>query len=168
MYVAILIFFFVVLVFLLLSHWRKKRIVQRVRHMCATDKQELLNELVTPLGYWYEPQQDIFSSRHDAWQKELGYGEIYNQIAPFGNMIFHSQPLYFDYDGRTWLIEFWKGQYGINTGSEIGVYCADHIIPPELRDVTIFHAPDADEYLEISCRLRKNGVPLASLTERHW
>ncbi len=168
MYVAILIFFLIALVFLVLFHWRKKRIIKRVRNMCATDKQELLNDLVRPLGYWYEPEQDVFSSTKDAWQKELGYGEIYNRAAPFGNMIFDSQPLYFDYDDRTWLIEFWKGQYGINIGSEVGIYCADHIISPELRDVTLFHAPEADEYLDISCRLRKNGVPLASLTENHW
>ena len=39
-------------------------------------------------------------------------------------MIIDAYPVYFDYQDKTWMIEFWRGQYGINTGAEIGVYHA--------------------------------------------
>lgn len=168
MITALVILAVIALFFLFVLHWRKKHIILRIRHMRITDKQKKLNKLANPLGYWYEPEQDIFSSTRDAWQKSLGYGEIYNRSAPFAGMVFDNLPLYFDYDGKTWLIEFWKGQYGLSTGCEIGIYHADEIIPPELHRSTIFHAPKPEEYLDISCLLRKNGVPLASLTENHW
>ena len=43
-------------------------------------------------------------------------------MAPRFQMVFDALPVYFDYQKKTWLIEFWKGQYGINTGAEIGIY----------------------------------------------
>mgnify|MGYP000621142798 CR=1 FL=1 len=50
---------------------------------------------------------------------------------------------YFDYQGKTWLLEFWKGQYGINTGAEIGIYRADTLLSPAQRPYTLFHTvPD--------------------------
>ena len=33
-------------------------------------------------------------------------------------MVFETLPVYFDYAGKTWLIQIWKGQYGICTGCE--------------------------------------------------
>lgn len=168
MILAFLILAFLTLAFLFVLHERKKHIILRIRHMHSRDKQKQLNKLANPLGYWYEPEQDIFSSTRDAWQKSLGYGKICSRTAPFTGMVFDHLPLYFDYDGKTWLIEFCKGQYSISTGCEVGIYHTDKIIPPELHRSTLFHAPNPEEHLDISCLLRKNGVPLASLTEKHW
>ncbi len=136
--------------------------------MSVHEKCCLLNELVEPFGYCYNLKQDIFTSTTDAWQKKFGYSEIYDRLAPFGNMIFDCQPVYFDYAGKTWLIEFWKGQYGINTGSEIGVYHADSIIPPKKRKKTIFAAVQEDEYLEMRTELIRKDKPIADLSARHW
>lgn len=128
----------------------------------------MLNELTEPLGYCYDARQDIFTSTTDAWQKKFGYGAIYDKFAPLLNMVIDSQPVYFDYDGKTWLIEFWKGQYGINTGSEVGIYHTDHIIPPAARKLTIFHAASNEEMPEITMRLRRRGCPIAALQKEHW
>lgn len=168
MYYIALIIILVAIFLIILFHWRKKKIICKLCKMSQKHKCRLLNKLVEPLGYWYDPRQDIFSSTLDAWQKTFGYGKIYDHTAPFFNMIFDCQPIYFNYDGKTWLIEFWKGQYGINTGSEIGVYHADGIVPPAARDLTLFHAVKEEEYLEFFTRLRKNGCPVASLREDHW
>lgn len=168
MYFIVLILILIALIFALFFHWRKKKILCKLCKMSPRHKCRLLNRLVEPLGYWYDPKQDIFSSTRDAWQKIYGYGEIYNQAAPFFNMIFESQPVYFNYDGKTWLIEFWKGQYGINTGSEAGIYRADSIVPPAAQNRTLFHAVEENEYLELFTRLRKNDCPVASLREYHW
>ena len=37
-------------------------------------------------------------------------------------MIMDCEPVEFSYGGKRWLIELWKGQYGITTGGEIGIY----------------------------------------------
>ncbi|MCH5268877.1 MAG: DUF4474 domain-containing protein [Lachnospiraceae bacterium] len=136
--------------------------------MTRDEKCHFLNELVLPLGYCYDCSQDVFSSTPDAWQKKYGYGSIYDRMAPFFNMIFDCKPIYFDYDRKTWLIEFWKGQYGINTGSEIGVYHADRIISPSERSTTIFSAVDAEEYLNISMELFHKGTSLGTREKSHW
>ena len=127
MYLTISIIVLIAIVCLIVFHWRKKKIICKICCMSDMHKCRLLNELVEPLGYNYYSKQDIFSSRLDAWQKDFGYGAIYDRGAPYFNMVFDSYPVYFDHDGKTWLIEFWKGQYGINTGSEVGILSLIHI-----------------------------------------
>lgn len=170
-------------------HFRKKRIVCKVKCMTAAEKKELLDTLAGPAGYCYEPCQDIFTSKLDAPQKIFGYTALYDLSAPYFNMVFDYETIYFDYRGRTWLIEMWKGQYGINAGCELGIYYADEIIPPEKYKTTLFHAVDARDMPVISLKLnrhckqkhsaRRSGAPqeegcsmqyrqLGHMQGRHW
>lgn len=158
----------VVLVLLVVFHRKKKKLIQKICRVSTCDKCRFLNELVEPLGYWYNLQQDVFTSTTDAWQKHYGYGENYDKLAPYGSMIFDCLPIYFDYGGKTWLIECWKGQYGINTGSELGVYCADGIVPPDKRKTTIFSAVPEEDYLDMRTELVRKRKPIASLCGAHW
>lgn len=168
MYIILFLFLSLAIFCLILFHFKKKKIICRLRCMSPCDKYELLNELTAPFGYRYVPEQDLFTSRLDAWQKSYGYGRIYDEAAPFFNMVFDCQPVYFDYDGKTWLIEFWKGQYGISSGSEVGIYCADTIIPSEKRDSTIFHAVEPEEYLSMTTTLFHRDRPIARMNQFHW
>jgi hypothetical protein len=58
----------------------------------------------------------------DALQRKAGYCWNYDRAAPIFNMIIDCEPICFKYGGAKWMIELWKGQYGIMTGAEIGVY----------------------------------------------
>lgn len=140
--------------------------------MTCAEKSRLLNELIEPFGYQYQPCQDIFYSTFDAWQREFGYTRRYDCLAPFFNMVFDSEPVYFNYRDRTWLIEFWKGQYGINTGAEIGIYCTDSIIPPEKRKRQIFHTVSNEEAPVFSVNLKRSRKQetqnIAELSMKHW
>jgi len=140
--------------------------------MSQTEKCHLLNELIQPFGYHYLPCQDIFFSTFEAWQREFGYLYGYDCFAPFFNMVFDSEPVYFNYDDRTWLIEFWKGQYGINTGAEIGIYCADKIISFQQRKKELFHTVSNEEIPIFSMELYRDGKQeeqkIASLSMPHW
>jgi len=158
----------VLLFFLIFFHFRKKKIMRKLCVLSTEYKCNLVNELVDSFGYYYNTDQDVFTTTLDAWQKEFGYGYAYDKFSPFFNMVFDSQPIYFDYSGRTWLIEFWKGQYGINTGAEIGIYHADSIIPFSERKTTIFSAVDEDDYLKMSLELLYKGTRIAKLTDYHW
>lgn len=168
MYYFFTFFLLFILFFLIFFHFRKRKIIRKICCMTIQEKCCLLNELTEPLGYCYDVSQDIFTSTTDAWQKKFGYGAIYDKFAPLFNMVMDCQPVYFNYEGKTWLIEFWKGQYGINTGCELGVYHADGIIPPSRRKSTIFSAADPHEYLDISVELLRNGREIAVKKGRHW
>lgn len=152
MYVFILILLFLAAGFCIFRY-RKKRIFCKIRCMCLCDKISLLNSLLAPYGFFWLPSQNLFSSTRDSWQREFGYCALYDRSAPFFNMVFDCLPVYFNYQGKTWLIEFWKGQYGINTGCEVGIYHADSIIKESDYSQTLFHSASDQEMLPLTMKL---------------
>jgi hypothetical protein len=58
----------------------------------------------------------------DALQRNFGYAYGYDFAALGMSFILDCEPIFFDYDGKHWMIELWKGQYGLESGCEIGVY----------------------------------------------
>lgn len=160
---------------ILLFYFRKKRSMKKVCSLSTEEKTELINRLIEPVGYIYEPIQDIFATRLNAPQKLFGYTTFYDFSAPYFNMVFDFETIYFDYGGRTWLIEMWKGQYGINSGCELGIYYADTLIPPDKYSTTLFHAVDERDMLDISLKLNKytpktnnTSARLGYLRYHHW
>lgn len=136
--------------------------------MCMKEKCHILGELIAPFGYAYLPEQDIFTSRLDVWQRDFGYCTLYDKAAFRFNMIFDCLPVYFDHDGRTWLLELWKGQYGINTGAEIGVYYVDRILDKREYRTTLFQSVEDCDMPALSFRLFRKGVQIADVCARHW
>lgn len=136
--------------------------------MQMQEKVRLLDELAEPFGFSYVPKEDVFIGRVDAWQRNAGYEALFDKAAVHFNMIIDAWPVYFDYDGRTWLIELWKGQYGINTGAEIGVYHANRMIAPEERKRTHFETANDEEMPVISYCLERRQRGLFCMKRRHW
>lgn len=132
------------------------------------DKCKLLNELIAPFGYSYNLSQDLFSSRIDAWQRSFGYGSLYDNAASHLGIVFDCFPVYFNYQGRTWLIELWKGQYGINTGCEIGIYYADRILHEDELENTIFQSVSDSDMLPMAFTLQRIEDNIACLAGKHW
>ena len=147
---------------------RRKKIICKINAMDCCTKCTLLNELVYPFGYDFHCDCGFFSSTVDAPQKQAGYTWLYDYMAPRFQMVFDSLPVYFDYRGRTWLIEFWKGQYGINTGAEIGIYHADRIIPESDYKTAWFSCAEEGEMLDCSFQLCKCENECICNSERHW
>lgn len=168
MYKIFSIILIILVLFLILNYCRKRRIICRVSRMLPVEKYDLLNQLSEPLGFCYDAGQDVFSTRIDAWQKTFGYGRLYDLAAPSMNMILDTEPVYFNYHKKTWLIQFWKGQYGITTGAEIGIYHADSVIPPALRSQTLFQTVPEEEMLPLRIRLSSHGRQLFCFSKKHW
>lgn len=152
----------------LLLAWRKESIIRKIRCTPVLSKLCRLNEIVRPFGFEYLLSQDIFTSRMDAWQREFGYCEAYDRCAVRFNMVLNYKPVYFDYKGCTWMIELWKGQYGINTGAEIGIYRADSLIPKIHRSSAWFHTVPDDELPFFEMTLYEGTSPLYRVAQRHW
>lgn len=158
----------VILSVLTLAVLRRARSKRKVRSMGMSEKIRILNELAEPFGFQYLWEEDIFTSNIDAWQRKRGYEALYDRLAAGANMVIDAWPVYFDYDGRTWLIEFWKGQYGINTGGEVGVYHAKEIVLPHLYKETHFEAAKNSEMPQICCRLERKEEKVYEIYARHW
>ena len=101
--------------------WRIRS--RRFRPTADIQRQQMeLNADLKDAGFAYEINGDYFYSLMDCWQREVGYCRLYDEAAPMFNMIMDCEPVEFSYGGKRWLIELWKGQYGITTGGEIGIY----------------------------------------------
>lgn len=168
MYFLLLLLLFLALLGCIFFHCRRKKIICKVCGMDCCAKCSLLDELVYPFGYRFHCDCGFFSSTVDAPQKKAGYTWLYDYMAPRFQMVFDALPVYFDYRGRTWLIEFWKGQYGINTGAEIGIYHADSIIPETEYKSAWFSCADKDEMLDCSFCLCNRKNECIRNAERHW
>ena len=168
MYLLLVILLLIALFGSIFFWWRKRRIVCRIQCMDPCQKCCKVNEIVKPFGYCYHDRYGFFSSTLDAWQREAGYTWFYDYMAPRFQMVFDTLPVYFDYNGRTWLIEFWKGQYGINAGAEIGIYHADGIVPEQEYKTTLFAAASDEEMLHCSFVLCGKNGSCVQVSQTHW
>lgn len=111
-----------ILCFFIWYFLRKRWAIKKVK--CQKDSEKLcsINKVLAPFGFAFDLEEDIVISRNDAWQRNFGYMDLYDSKAPFFAMVMDAQPIYFDYNCKHYRIEFWKGQYGITTGGEVGVY----------------------------------------------
>lgn len=87
-------------------------------------------------------------------------------------MVFDYETIYFSYNNRTWLIELWKGQYGICSGCEVGVYYNETIISPENYSNTHFNAVAPEDmpyiYLKLSDHKHQGDSTLGFAKGHHW
>lgn len=116
-------------------------------------------------GFAYNAEKDIFYSTMNAWQKNFGYTHLYDVMAPIFRMIIDTEPVRFYYNKKNWLITFWKGQYGIVTGAEVGIYCTKQ---QKVNKKTIYLPASSDEMLNMDLVLYKNGKVITKVTAKHW
>lgn len=128
-----------------------------------------LDKLIEAAGYSYDQKQDIFYSNMNAWQRKIGYCHFYDEMAaPFG-MIIDCEPIYFEYLGKKWMIGFWKGQYDLVTGGEIGVYTKAYDVKVAgLFNGAYYESAGNADLLQMSYTLKKNGITLFTREDRHW
>lgn len=148
--------------------WKRESCKRKIRSMSEDEKIRRLNELICPFGFFYEPNQDVFVSQIHAWQRKEGYEALFDDLAPKFNMVIDAYPVYFDYQDKTWMIEFWKGQYGINTGAETGIYHANRLVPKEQRRKIHYNAVSDEEMPLIGMCLKRKGKMLFTQKSYHW
>ena len=86
------------------------------------DTPEERKEILAMAGYEYDAGQDIFYTHLNPWQRYFGFTDIYDQAAPLTNMWYLTLKADFMYDDLLWRLQWWKGQYGVLEGAELGVY----------------------------------------------
>ena len=167
-----IIFIIIIIFILLLYRWiiQRKEAIDNVLQRTDEEKIKDINDALDIYGFIYDKNNDIICSNMYPWQREVGYCKLYDDTAPFINMIIDSEPIYFEYDNRRWLIEIWKGQYGMTTGGEIGIYVSemDDIDIPGIFSGPFFKAVSDEELLNMSFNLKMNGEDLFQRHDYHW
>ena len=106
------------------------------------------------LGYKFDPKGQYYYTSNDPWQRNFGFNVLYDLGAPFVNFSYDTIRCKFTSGGKDWMIQFWKGQYGlVFIGGEIGVYNKPAGRTPEHYDC----ASDEDS-LYMTMTLYRKGV----------
>ncbi len=107
-------------------------------------------------GYLYDPDEKCFYTASDPWQRTVGYNQIFDVVSPAAFIDFDTVRFKFDYDKKNWVIQVWKGQYGLLFyGAEIGIYNK-----PSDRRVHHFDAVSDEERLQMSMDFYENTEDL--------
>ncbi len=160
----LLIMIVIVVIILLICYFLRRRwAIRKVKMMSDMEKLCRVDAALNPFGFMFDLNCDIVTSRNDAWQRDVGYADIYDLKAPFVNMVMDAEPIFFKYDEKQYRIEFWKGQYGITTGAEIGIYICDC----HEKCKNFYRAANDEEMLDMSFVLTKK-CDLFSRNDKSW
>ena len=150
----------------------RHEVIRPVTEIIGTSAERIaeLNRELFPFGFAYEPYQDIFYSLMYPWQRELGYCRLYDEASAAMSMIIDCEPIRFEYEGRKWLIEFWKGQYGMTTGGEVGIYYTTEsdIDIPGIFSGTFYYCVHDEDCINMSFVFKKKGNILFTRSGYHW
>lgn len=148
-------------------YFRRKRAAERVRHESEEGKIRRLNDALSAFGFGYNRSWDCVISGMNPWQRSMGYCRQYDEAAPAMNMIMDCEPVYFRHNGKSWLLEFWKGQYGCTTGAEIGLYYNEETT--ERNPEKLFYTcADDSRRLHMQFSLWKDGKCILERNALHW
>ncbi|VVS94511.1 DUF4474 domain-containing protein [Desulfoluna spongiiphila] len=126
---------------------------------------KLVAGTVYAAGFEYNDDQDIYMTRHHALQRKFGYNNIYDKCAAPLGMVIDVEPVRFEYDGRRYMVELWKGQYFSAIGAEIGFYVGTRL---NIAGEDHYRCADTEEELDIAFTMKNRGLPEYSVSGRHW
>lgn len=117
------------------------------------------------IGFDYDIRQGIFYTPLYPWQRNFGFNKLYDAFAPLMNLVYDTMRIKFEYGEYDWMVQLWKGRYGITTGAEIGVY---HKAKGSSGNKPYDCASD-ENMLLMSFELLKDGEHYFSREEQyHW
>ena len=91
----------------------------------ATEDPNTAGKILEFAGFEYDEKQGIYYSQMNPLQRKFGFNLVYDMAAPMGGMVYDTKRIEFVYDNREWMIQIWKGQYGMTAGAEVGLYNRD-------------------------------------------
>lgn len=118
-------------------------------------------------GFEYDEEQKITYTVPEAPQQYAGYTPTYDLASRDVGFDIAAQIITFEYGGKEYMIETWKGDYWGAAGCEVGIYSRK---PGENKRDPYFYNCATDEQLPISMTLKKAGTDevLFTRSETHW
>jgi type II secretory pathway pseudopilin PulG len=107
-------------------------------------------------GYDYMPLQYVFRHAQGHVPVKIGgYSKLYDIFAPVAMIFIDTRRIIFDYEGKEWLVQLWKGSYFVvEYGGEIGIYNRPigskgfYQASDELIDMEYSYAADGKQLIE--------------------
>ena len=128
----------------------------------ASESADKTVQILNACGFEYDEKQGIYYSSTNPWQKGFGFNVIYDMAAPLAGMNYSTERIYFNYDNKDWMIQIWKGQYGMTAGAEIGIY-------NKTDKIMQYDCVSEEEFLEMSFVLYNQGNEMFRRgPEKHW
>ncbi|MDR1928366.1 MAG: DUF4474 domain-containing protein [Oscillospiraceae bacterium] len=114
-------------------------------------------ETLTFTLYFYEADENYVYTNPDALFKFFGYNAFYDAFTWVALCLPDIIRCKFNYDGRDWLLEFWKGGYAVClcTGGEIGLYNK-----PEGQAAQHYFAAEEADWIGMEMSIYNEGVKL--------
>jgi hypothetical protein len=123
-------------------------------------------ETVGFLQFHYQPWENYIYNEKYAFQWLFGFNKAYDDLAFVANCYADTVRCKFNYDGKDWLIQFWKGSYGIflATGGEIGAYNKPETLPGEH-----FFAAKKTDWIRMEMAIyNKGNLIFTRPMDDHW
>lgn len=128
----------------------------------ATTDPNTAGKILNACGFEYDSKQGIYYSTMEPLQRLFGYNFIYDMAAPRVGMIYSTERIKFQYGGKDWMIQLWKGQYGITAGAEIGLY-------NKTDKIMHYECASNDELIDMAFDFYNQGEYVFSRgPEKHW
>ena len=118
------------------------------------------------IGYHIDFDDNVIYTGIDVWQRELGFNIFYDVFCYLTPFFFHytTQRVKFNYDGKDWMFQMWKGRYAIANGGEVGVYTRD-----ESKSGSFYDCASDEDMLVMSMDVYHGDELLFSRpAEKHW
>lgn len=100
------------------------------------------------------------------WMRNFGFCFFYDVMAGTMPYFFNynTRRFKFDYDGREWMVQIWKGNYVITNGAEVGLYSRD-----AEKSGTFYNCATDEEMLEMSMQVYAGDKLLVNKPlQKHW
>lgn len=102
-------------------------------------------------GYKYDADKNFYYiDDKECWKNDAGYNEVNDNMAPMAGMFIDQLRVRFSYDNKDWLIQLWKGQYGLLlVGAETGVFTAPEGTYKNDNSVVDYKVADKEDWLDM-------------------
>jgi hypothetical protein len=131
------------------------------------------SENVSVISFMTDPSFAWYHTGKKTFQHLLGYNELYDRFAWTFNCYIDTIRVRFEYAGKEWMIQAWKGGYGIIlfNGGEVGIYTRPKNSNNPLYKSGMEHYSSAEEsdWLPMQMTLYVHGKPMLTRPlDKYW
>lgn len=120
---------------------------------------------VLATGYDFSASELLLYAQVNVWMRDFGFTFFYDWFCyttPF--FFYNTRRIKFDYAGKEWMIQVWKGNYLVSNGAEVGIYNR----APE-KFGTYYDCAGDEDMLNMSMKLYHGDDLLFERPEQlHW
>lgn len=117
------------------------------------------------IGYDFNLEDMLIRATINGWMRGFGFCleyDAFSYTTPF--FFYHTRRFMFDYGGKEWMIQIWKGNYLVSNGSEVGVYNRE-----KGSLGSYYNCADDEDMLKMTLELWHNDEPIYQLdAQNHW